>query len=48
MTYLSKTVGKSVDELLGKFDSMGDSLDSTVSQFAMTENWGVDPGQVLA
>jgi len=43
MTYLSKTVGKSVDELLGKFDSMGDTLDSTVSQFAMTDNWGVDP-----
>ena len=43
MTYLSKTVGKSVDELLGKFDSMGDTLDSTVSQFAMTENWGMDP-----
>lgn len=43
MTYLSKTVGKSVDELLGKFDSMGDTLDSTVSQFAMTDNWGMDP-----
>lgn len=43
MTYLSKTVGKSVDDLLGKFDSMGDTLDSTVSQFAMTDNWGVDP-----
>lgn len=42
MTYLSKTVGKSVDELLGKFDSMGDTLDSTVSQFAMTDNWGMD------
>lgn len=43
MTYLSKTVGKSVDDLLGKFDTMGDTLDSTVSQFAMTDNWGVDP-----
>lgn len=42
MTYLSKTVGKSVDELLGKFDAMGDSLDSTVSQYAMTDNWGFD------
>jgi|AGFS01.1.fsa_nt_gi hypothetical protein len=43
MTYLSKSVGKSVDELLGKFDSMGETLDSTVSQYAMTDNWGVDP-----
>lgn len=43
MTYLSKTVGKSVDELLGKFDSMGETLDSTVTQFAMTDNWGFDP-----
>lgn len=43
MTYLSKTVGKSVDQLLGKFESMGDTLDSTVSQFAMTDNWGMDP-----
>lgn len=42
MTYLSKTVGKSVDDLMGKLDSMGDSLDSTVSQFAMTDNWGMD------
>lgn len=42
MTNLSKSVGKSVDDLLGKFDSMGNTLDSTVSQYAMTDNWGFD------
>lgn len=42
MTALSKSVGKSVDDLLGKFDSMGNTLDSTVSQYAMSDNWGFD------
>ncbi|EBS4516348.1 hypothetical protein DQT32_02825 [Salmonella enterica subsp. enterica serovar Braenderup] len=41
MTYLSKTVGKSVDELLAKFNDMGQNLDTGLTQDALTERYGL-------
>ena len=41
MTYLSKTVGKSVDELIAKFTSMGDNLDSNTAIDALKNNYGL-------
>ncbi|QXO11943.1 hypothetical protein pEaSNUABM44_00247 [Erwinia phage pEa_SNUABM_44] len=41
MTYLSKTVGKSVDELLSKFNDMGQNLDTGLSQDALTQYYGL-------
>lgn len=40
MTYLSKTVGKSVDELLKSFDSMSDTVDSEVTEQALKQRFG--------
>jgi hypothetical protein len=41
MTYLSKTVGKSVDELLSKFNDMGQNLDTGLTQDALIERYGL-------
>lgn len=41
MTYLSKTVGKSVDELMAKFSSMGDNLDSNTAIDALQNSFGL-------
>ncbi|AFC21694.1 virion structural protein [Cronobacter phage vB_CsaM_GAP32] len=41
MTYLSKTVGKSVDELISKFANMGDNLDSNTAIDALQNNFGL-------
>lgn len=41
MTYLSKTVGKSVDELIAKFSNMGDNLDSNTAIDALRNNFGM-------
>lgn len=43
MTYLSKTVGKSVDQLLGKFDEMGQNLDSQIAVGALIDRFDLDP-----
>jgi hypothetical protein len=40
MTYLSKTVGKSVDDLLKSFDSMSDTVDSEVTEQALKSRFG--------
>lgn len=40
LTYLSKTVGKSVDELLNKFNDMGNNLDTGVLTRAFHEQFG--------
>lgn len=41
MTYLSKTVGKSVDELLAKFNDMGQNLDTGLTQDALIQRYGL-------
>lgn len=41
MTYLSKTVGKSVDELMKKFNDMGQNLDTGLSQDALKRYYGL-------
>lgn len=47
MTYLSKTVGKSVDELLKKFDSMTDNLDTTMAEGSLKTLYGL-PAEIAA
>ncbi|SOK58521.1 hypothetical protein [Yersinia phage fHe-Yen9-04] len=41
MTYLSKTVGKSVDELITKFSDMSQNLDTGLSQDALMTYYGL-------
>lgn len=41
MTYLSKTVGKSVDELLSKFNDMSNNLDTGLTQDALMNYYGL-------
>lgn len=41
MTFLSRSVGKSVDELLSKFSSFGDNLDTGVGQSALQTFYGL-------
>lgn len=40
MTELSKSVGKSVEQLLGSFEGMTDSFDSQATSRALTRFWG--------
>jgi hypothetical protein len=40
MTYLSKAVGKSVDDLLKTFDGMSDTVDSEVTEQALKNRFG--------
>lgn len=47
MTYLSKTVGRSVDELLKKFDSMTDNLDTTMAEGSLKTLYGL-PAEIAA
>lgn len=41
MTYLSKSVGKSVDALMAKFDDMSSNLDTGLAQDALTNMYGL-------
>ena len=47
MTYLSKTVGKSVDELLKRFDNMTDNLDTTMAEGSLKTLYGL-PEEIAA
>ena len=42
MTNLSRSVGKSVDELLKSFDNMSDTVDSEITQQALKDRFGFD------
>lgn len=41
MTNLSKSVGKSVDDLMGKFDSLSGNLDSSINLDALKRRYGL-------
>lgn len=48
MTELSKSVGKSVDQLLGSFEGMTNSFDSQATSRALTRFWGKTEDEAAA
>lgn len=48
MTELSKSVGKSVDQLLGSFEGMTNSFDSQATARALTRFWGKSKDEAAA